>query len=167
MRHTRTSFGIASTLLLTALAACEREPAGPSLGAVPPAVRTAPTTVTFGGKSLTLETSLWRDFMPGANTSPDGSPLIAGMRIHAAENATVPTNVQVDSAWVILGDQAWAVHPVQEQPRGSTAPYFEVVARDGPKWGPNVRVDVTVRLNDGAGHTALLRAPNQLIGRTD
>jgi len=56
---------------------------------------------------------------------------------------------------------------VEEQPRGAGAAAFAVVARNGPKWGPGVEVDVVVRLRDAAGHGVLLQAPGQLIGRTD
>jgi hypothetical protein len=158
---------IRAAALLLALAACEREPTTTNgIVGVPPNVRTAPTTVTLGGKALTLETHLWRDFMPVA--PPDGQPLIAVLRVRATgEGASVPANVQVDSAWVVLGEQAWASRPVQEQQRTATTPYLEVVSRNGPKWGPGVNVDVTVRLRDGAGNTALLRAAGRPIQRTD
>jgi hypothetical protein len=37
---------------------------------------------------------------------------------------------------------------------------------NGPKWGPNVTVDVIVRLRDSTGHAAHLRARGQTIGAT-
>src|SRR5438552_2287407 len=53
------------------------------------------------------------------------------------------------------------------RPRGTGPSFFEVVARDGPKWGPGIAVDVVVRLRDGAGHEVLLQARAQWINRTD
>jgi hypothetical protein len=52
---------------------------------------------------------------------------------------------------------------VEQRPRAETAPNYEVIVRDGPKWGPDVMVDVIVRLRDSAGTESLFRAPKQLI----
>jgi hypothetical protein len=41
------------------------------------------------------------------------------------------------------------------------------VARDGPKWGPGIEVDVVIRLRDAAGRHVLLQAREQLVHRTD
>jgi hypothetical protein len=61
---------------------------------------TAPTSVSIGGKSITLETSLWRDFQPIAPR--DGKPLVALLHIKtedglaADEFARRYPNVTVD-----------------------------------------------------------------------
>ena len=44
---------------------------------------------------------------------------------------------------------------------------LEKIARDGPKWGPGIQVDVVVRLLDKEELFYLLKAENQLIQRTD
>ena len=41
------------------------------------------------------------------------------------------------------------------------------VPRDGPKWDPGAKVDVVVYLHDVARREYRLRAPDQLIQRTD
>jgi hypothetical protein len=57
--------------------------------------------------------------------------------------------------------------PREEQQRTPGAKEFDVVARDGPKWGPGIDVDVIVGVRDGAGAVSLLRAPAQRNKRTD
>ncbi len=42
-----------------------------------------------------------------------------------------------------------------------------MVARNGPKWGPDIKVDVVVRIVDRAGNEYLLKASNQKIERTE
>jgi len=67
--------------------------------------------------------------------------------------------------WVFNGGQSWSAVPQQERPRPETSPVYELVARDGPKWGPGISVDVVVRLRSPDG-TFLLRAADQPIRAT-
>ena len=154
-----TSIALAGLLL-----ACRGNPTAPVSLSVPK-LRAAPTVVTLAGKPLVLEASLWRDFMP--ISPPDGQPLVAVLQIKAADGSAVPSSVRADAAWVVFGDEVWATPVAEEQARDETAPFYEVVARDGPKWGPGVTVEVIVQLRDGVGPTVLLRAPDQLINRSD
>ena len=41
------------------------------------------------------------------------------------------------------------------------------VARDGPKWEPNIYVDVVVLVKSDGNKCALIKANNQIIHRTD
>ena len=125
----------------------------------------APRVVGVEGTSVRVEAYLWRDFQP--ISPPDGKPLVAILRIQTVDGARIPSTLTADSAWVYNGASVWATAVVEEQPRGAGAAAFQVVARNGPKWGPGVEVDVVVRLRDAAGHGVLLQAPGQLIGRTD
>lgn len=54
-------------------------------------------------------------------------------------------------ACVLNREEVWRTVPREEQSRAATAPNYELVARDGPKWGPGVTVDVVVRLRDPNG----------------
>ena len=128
----------------------------------PSELRGAPTSITLGGKTLVLETYLYRDFMPVS--PPNGKPLIAVLRVKTADGSAFPSGVRADGAWVVLGDEVWSAAVGEE--RFPSASSYEVVARNGPKWGPGVTVDVVVRLReDGEEHR--LRASNQPIHRTD
>jgi hypothetical protein len=123
----------------------------------------APTRVVAGGKSLTLTASLWRDFMP--ISPPDGKPLIAVMQVRTDDGSPVPAGIAADTSWVIYGDEVWSSF-VEPRPRSETGPIYEVIARNGPKWGPGVTVDVVVRLRDSDGRVVLLRAEKQTITAT-
>ncbi|MDB4881438.1 MAG: S-layer protein [Gemmatimonadetes bacterium] len=151
------------------LAACSAEQTGPLVESTAESlaveVRTAPTAQSIAGQSVLLETQLWRDFQPVA--PPDGQPLIVVARVRTSDGSALAPGLRADSVWVMFGEKAWSTRAVQEQPRASTASYLEVVARDGPKWGPGVSVDVVVRVMDGSGRPVYVRAANQRINRTD
>jgi hypothetical protein len=121
----------------------------------------APTRVLFGGKTITFDASLWRDFQP--ITPPDGKPLVAILKIKTDDGSEVPGTVRADMMWVLNGTQSWSAVPQEERPRPETSPVYELVARDGPKWGPGISVDVVVRLRSADGRTSLLRAAEQSI----
>jgi hypothetical protein len=128
-------------------------------------VLAAPTTVTIDGQSVVLQTSMWRDFMPVS--PPDGKPLVAIFRPVRSDNST-PPGVRIEEAWVVFGEETW--NPKITEERFASPPaqtHYEAVAREGPKWGPNVTVSVVVSIRDASGNTQLLRASNQTIGRTD
>jgi hypothetical protein len=157
-------YTIALLSTLAAVAACsQRSPTAPD-SERPTELRAAPTTVAVGGKTLTVQTALWRDFMPVS--PPDGKPLIAVAQVRTSDGSAVPEHVRADAIWVLHGTEMWMATPIEERTRAETAPSYEVVARDGPKWGPDVTVDVVLRLRDASGQAFLLRAPNQRIRAT-
>ena len=131
----------------------------------PAELRVAPTTVVVGGKTLSLDAYLWRDFQP--ISPPNGKPLVGVMRVRSVDGTGVLASTRVVGVWVLNGDDVWAAEGREEQQRTPGATQFEVVARDGPKWGPGIDVDVIVGIRDGSGALSLLRAPARRINRTD
>jgi hypothetical protein len=138
-------------------------------------LRGAGETVTLSsGQVLVLTPYLWWDFQP---VSPvDGKPLLASFRVRTADDTPLPEGVTIDAAWVIYGNEVWSSQPALEYapPAGSSGSSgFEVMSRNGPKWGPNVAVDVIVQVRDTSASTNtnnaahLIRAANQNINRTD
>jgi hypothetical protein len=156
MRRTLTA--LAATLVLNACSPTTPSPLPSDLAA-------APTSVVLAGKSLVLDAYLWRDFMP--ISPPDGKPLTAVLRVRTDDGSDVPATVVVDMVWVLKGADTWSTLPREERSRSETAPIYELLARDGPKWGPGITVDVVVRLRDQSGRDALLRVANRPIQRTD
>ena len=147
-------------IAVVALSACEaRTPLSPAGSGE---LRTAPTSILVEGRTLTLRATLWRDFMP--ISPPDGKPLAAALQVQSS-SGTVPTSLRAAVVYVVLGGDVWTTAALEERSRTETAPAYEVVARDGPKWGPDVNVDVVVRLTDGS-RSWLLRAPHQRISAT-
>lgn len=164
-------FVLVTTLLATAACTTRSEPPAPGAerGAAQGAVelRQAATTATLEGARYGIETYLWRDFMPGPDVGAGGRPLLASVRVSTADGGAFPAAVTIDSLWVVNGDAVWGTPAREEQPRGGHGPAtVEVMGRGGPAWGPDVRVDVVVRLRHAGGATALLRAPAQPIART-
>jgi hypothetical protein len=159
MRLTLTA--LTATLVLTACGGSS--PAVPS--PLPSDLATAPTRVVLAGKTLVLDASLWRDFMP--ISPPDGKPLTAVLQVRAEDGSPVPTTVSADMAWVLNGADKWSTVPREERSRTEMAPLYELVARDGPKWGPGVNVDVVVRLHDQGGRDSFLRVANRPIRATN
>jgi hypothetical protein len=120
----------------------------------------APTRIVVDGQALTLTAFLSRDFMP--SSPPDGRPLGGVLRIKTEDGSSVRATVTADTSWIINKAELWA-SAVEQRPRSETAPNYEVVVRGGPKWSPDITVDVVVRLRDSQGRSILLRAPDQRI----
>lgn len=146
------------------LAACGGSATEPRLVADRGVLLSATATAELSGQTLTIAPYLWRDFQPSSPSN--GRPMIAVIRVQSVDGSRLPAGVSADSVWVLWGAQTWAARAVEEQPRTASA-IFEVVARDGPKWGPNVRVDVVLRLHDASGTVRYVRMADQLVNRTD
>ncbi len=128
------------------------------------AIVLAPGVVDIASREYSLETFLWRVFMP--ISPPDGKPLIAIARVSAVDLEPFPEDLDADKLYVIHGDQVWVTDFSGESRPVVPDHQLERIARNGPKWGPGVTVDVVVKLV-GGGETWLLRASDQMIGRTD
>lgn len=124
----------------------------------------APEQVEIEGRKYVLETCMWRDFMP--ISPPDGKPLIAIIWVTAADSLQFPSSIDADWLWIIKDKKAWQTKFSDEE-RPQHPNKLEKVARDGPKWGPKIQVEVVVRLVDRQGKIYLLKASNQWISRTD
>jgi hypothetical protein len=125
----------------------------------------APERVVIDGREYTLAASAWRDFQPVA--PPDGQPLIVVVMASPSDMMPLPDDLAIDRVWVLKGEEQWSAAPEEPGGRGeSPATRLEVSARNGPKWGPGIEVDVVVRLKQGK-KTWLVRAPGVDIKRTD
>lgn len=119
----------------------------------------APETLDLPEQDYHLETELWRDFMP--ISPPDGKPLIAVVRL--VSDAPIPDNVKLVYLWVVSDGRVWATKFAEEPVvSGNT---IQGVARGGPKWGPDISVDVVVAVKVG-NEFRLVRAAKQLITAT-
>ncbi len=128
------------------------------------ALLAAPEQVEIAGRTYILETYLWRDFMPAS--PPDGKPLIASIHIVPQDSGVFPPSLDANRLWVIKGKEVWETSFSNEE-IFQDAHQLGKVARNGPKWGPGIAVDVVVRLKDTQHGVFLLRAAKQLIHRTD
>ena len=110
---------------------------------------------------------MWRDFQPVAPR--DGRPLVAIFWISTVDSTALPSEMTADAAWVVDGQKVWDTWFIDDEPPLSERQPYQLyeVARDGPKWGPDIAVDAVVRLRHAEAQTYLLRAPSQYIIRTD
>jgi hypothetical protein len=154
---------LCSVLLPIAIWGCSQGPTAPQSVPIQD-LSQAPSSVVIGGKTLVLGASLWRDFQPIA--PPDGRPLVAVLQVRTDDGSVVPADVRADAVWIVFGADVWSVAPREERQRSETTPVYELVARDGPKWGPGVDVDVVVRLRAATGASQLLRVRKQPIKGT-
>lgn len=127
-------------------------------------LESAPDTVKVAGARLVLSAFLWRDFMP--SSPADGKPMIAVIHLVTADSTDIPADLSPTCLWVLNGRQIWAsTFSAEARPPGP--PYeLERVARDGPKWGPNIDVDVVVGIED-QGVIRLVAARRQRVIRTE
>ena len=96
---------------------------------------------------------------------PCGKPLIVVARLVETDSLAIPSNVVMDSLWVVNGEDTWAT--VSGERRSRQPDQIEEVARGGPKWGPGITVDVGVRVRTGSEEAHHILATNQRIDRTD
>ncbi len=155
-------------ILLGGVAACSLSNGDDGPGDLPLSeLRAAPTILTLGDQHLMLRTFMWRDFQPVAPR--DGRPLISIFWIYSSDSTALPSTLTTDAAWVVNGELVWDTYFSDEEPPPSEQQPYQLykVARDGPKWGPDIEVDAVVRIRDVGNQTHLLRAASQHIGRTD
>lgn len=151
-------------MMLAGLALCScQSPTSPGLDEL----LAAPEEIVVSGRAYTLETYLYRDFMPVS--PPDGRPLTAVIWVTAVDRNPFPSNIDADRIWVVNKGEIWEAKLSAGSSSGDPTRQhqLEKVARDGPKWGPGTYVDVVVRVVESGGKDRLLRASNQYITRTD
>lgn len=126
----------------------------------------APDTLIIESQSIVLSTYLWRDFQPISSTN--GKPLIALVNIETPDSSLIPSSMNSDAIYIVYNYQVWkSFFSTEERPQTELKPFrITKIARDGPKWGPNVYVDVIVRILLW-DKVYLLRASEQYISRTD
>lgn len=145
---------------------CDRNIQNPSTDVPPDILKLSVDTLQLGQQTFILRTELWRDFMP--ISPPDGRPLTAYIEIETVDSSAITLDMDSDRIYIVNGEDVWASSYAEELPDDYPArqPFRIVkIARDGPKWGPNIYVDVIVRIV-AEGSTYFLRAKNQHIGMT-
>jgi hypothetical protein len=123
-------------------------------------LQSAPEKITLGNREFILETDLARNFQP--ISPPGGGPLMASIYVTATDSLKFPSNINADRIWVVNGSKVW-----ESNFEGSDPPHsiYQLAkgAHNGPKWGPDIYVDVVVRLIGSDGQKHLLKASHQWI----
>lgn len=159
MKPLRLTLGLVAVLAV----ACQ----GPTVPSIPlETLLGSPLQVSVGGRTLTLETYVWRDFMPGGPAG--GSELRVNCLITAEDSQPYPSGLNADKIWVVNGDDIWEADFTGEAgpPDQAHLHQLQKTAYGGPKWEIGVEVEVIVRLVPTTGGRQLLRATAQKIGMT-
>lgn len=126
----------------------------------------APGKIEIDNRSYALDVFLWRDFMPFC--PPNGRPMIALVSVTATDSLEFPKSIDADRIWIVNGSDVWqSGFSSEERTRHSSGNHLEKIARGGPKWRTGTKVDVVVRVIDGADNIYLLKASDQPINRTE
>ncbi|HYE07991.1 MAG TPA: hypothetical protein VEL07_20905 [Planctomycetota bacterium] len=124
-------------------------------------LREAPRSVTVAGQTCTLDAYAWRDFMPGVE--PDRFGLMVTVVARPGDGSAWLDSMAIDRIWVVHGDDVWEA-PVGDEQRPEPA---NAIARGGPRWAPGDRVTVVARITAADGASALVRAAEATIDRTE
>jgi hypothetical protein len=133
-------------------------------GALLSAWRAVPGAISISGTTVQISASLWRDFMP--SPCPGDYLLNAVVRVSAAAGALLPA-VRANRIMVISDDQAWVAAAVVGTAWARSPSHLEVIARNGPEWGPGVLVAIILELRGAGGQAHLIRLPDVEIRRTE
>jgi len=123
----------------------------------------ASNRVQVEGLNFMIKANLCRDFMP--STPPDGRPLSASISLIEVDSLDIKQGIDAVYIWVIHEEEVWISQLFNRQ---SWDPPYKLVrtAWNGPKWGPNVTVDVVVGIMDPQYDLHLIREEDVLIVRT-
>jgi hypothetical protein len=126
----------------------------------------AESSIPFDTKRIIFDdVHLWRDFMP--ESPPDGKPLITLIRIKTDDESPFLEALQADRIYIINQNEVW-ISSFSTEERPEQPDYrIEKVARDGPKWGPHILVDVVIRLKDRNQNMFYMKKIDVYINRSD
>ena len=120
-------------------------------------LRSSPTTININGSILSLDVSVWRDFMPP--TENNGKPMTSTIHLNLISGPDILSNIHLVRQYVIYGNEIWAADLFFIGINGS---FIEATSSGGPKWGPNVLVDVVLEFTY-ANQMYRIQAPLQNI----
>jgi len=84
------------------------------------------------------------------------------VRLRSADSLALPSGLGATRAWAVDGSHVWETE-LQRDPAWTPACSAGFYASYGPRWGPNIYVDVTVRVDREGGSTWYVRIPRCLI----
>jgi hypothetical protein len=122
---------------------------------------TAPERLVIEDKEIKLKSFLWRDFTPGIH---GGGPLTALLFIETSDSSKIPISINPEAIYVINKTSVWNSLFSEEEPAPDQVKPYRIIkiARNGPKWEPEIFVDVIVKIVFNK-KIHLLKASHQLI----
>ena len=130
----------------------------------PQPFRSAPDVLVVAGLPVSVKVQLFRDFMP--TVPPEGRPLGGAVHLRVPGREDFPSIVRDAYLWVLNGDQVWFEVLRRQDDVSSPPDQVHFIPRDGgPRWGPEVFVDVVVGVRDERGRLSLGITRHVLIRR--
>ena len=122
-------------------------------------------TLIIESNRFVLDAFLWRDFMP--KSPPDGKPMISVNWLIEVDSIKIPDNIDLIKQHVIYNDLIW-ISKYENESRPTQPVYkIEKISREGPKWGPEIYVDVISKVRDSnTNNVYYIRIKNVHVGRT-
>ena len=125
----------------------------------------APEQIEIDGREFILDADLVRDFFPPH--PPNGRPLYGIIYVIATDSLQFPSSLDANFAWVIKDNDVWGTGLEDGMPS-----FYEYILKkrtteEGPKCGPDIYVDVVVRIIDDYDSTYLLKVSDVWILRTE
>ena len=123
-------------------------------------------TLEVDSNTFVLDAFLWRNFMP--ITELGGEPMISINWLREIDSNYIPDNIDLIEQYVINNDSIW-ISDFENESRPPQPDYMiEKISRDGPKWGPEIYVDVISKVYNSAKDEAYyIRKENVYIVRTE
>lgn len=124
-------------------------------------LKSSPTTLNIDGSQFTLDAVAWRDFMPP--TEPNGKPMSSKVQLNLISGPDILSNIHFVRQYVIYGNEIWAADIYFI---GVNSNFVEGTSSGGPKWGPDVNVDIVLEFTYN-NNTYKILCPNQPIERVE
>jgi hypothetical protein len=122
-------------LLILGLISCDKSKLNKDLAQE---LRESPETIALGNNRLVLTTYLWRDFMPIAEEN--GSPLACVNNLTDVDSNAISSAIHLKKQYVIHGNEIWEADYMNST--NETEFILQGFVNGGPKWGPDIQVDV-------------------------
>ena len=114
------------------------------------------------GREILVQSFLWRNF--SVLNDPDGGPLDLMVRLETADTLQLPSGLGVSHAWVVSEYGAWETNLGKDH-AGLPDYMASYYVSGGPKWGPDIFVDVTVQVDREDDTTWFVLVPHCLISK--
>tara|TARA_R110001592_G_scaffold75225_2_gene227928 strand:+ start:21709 stop:22197 length:489 start_codon:yes stop_codon:yes gene_type:complete len=147
-------------LLISTLFGCEKkEESQPSLQANQiAALLASPEMLNLNNYLLKIESDIWRNFMPPIDSN--GSALMAQVVLSERNQRTLNNSVQLEKVYLINQNELWSK---TFDSSDSSSPYqISGMVRNGPIWGPNIKVDLVCEFSFGGQNYRLLARDQEI-----
>jgi len=102
-------------------------------------LKEVPEEVQINGSAFRLDAYVWRDFTPP--TDANGDPLRSTATLNLISGPEILSQVHLVRQYVVYEEEVWAADLQDLIINNST---YSGTSVNGPKWGPDVKVDVVL-----------------------